>query len=194
MTGKEKDLLKDAEKNFNSENYTKALINYSQILNINPNNAKAKILLILTEMVMNKESGGEALYDYYLILIKADLSNPEEVIYNILDSIDNKKVDLDNLPNSALNEHLLYADGITYSDFNNFSIKRKGFKQAFEDMIFTTKIIITKKTELLDFLNNLIKYEFYGTALSYLEGALESFPDDKSLQFLAQQLNISSDS
>ena len=194
MTGKEKELLKEAEIFFNSGNYTKALLNYSQILNISPQNTKAKILVILTEMVMNKESGGEALYDYYAILTKADISNPEEVIYNILNSIDNKKVDLENLPNSTLNEHLLYADGITYSDFKDFAIKKKGFKKAFEDIIFTTKIIITEKKELLDFLNNLIKYEFYGTALSYLEGALQSFPHDKSLQFLAQKLNISSNS
>jgi len=194
MTGKEKELFKDAEKSFNSENYKKALINYSQILNINPENDKAKILVILTEMVMNKESGGDALYDYYTILIKANISNPEDVIYNLLESIDNKKVDLGNLPSSALEEHLLYSDGITYTDFKAFAIKQKGFKKAFEDIIFTTKIIITEKEELLDFLNNLVKYEFYGTALSYLEGALESFPNDKSLQFLAKKLNIGNNS
>lgn len=187
-------LLEEAEKFFNKTNYDKALLNYSQILKINPENKKAKILVILTEMVMNRENGGEALYDYYSILLAENLENPEEVIQNILDSIDNQNLQFDKLTNEPLKKHLMYADGISYSDFQDIAVKEKGFKKAFEDMIFTSKIIITNKKELINFLNNLIEYEFYSEALNYLEGALKSFPNDKSLQFLVEKLNIGSDS
>ena len=190
----EKKLFQEAEKLFDKENYEKALLSYSQILEKNPLNRRAKILVILTEMVMNKESGGDALYDYYSILLSENVSNPEDVIENILDSIDNQRLDFENISSSPLKQHLMYADGITYSDFKDFSVKEKGFKEAFEDIVFTTKVLITSKNELLDFLNNLIEYEFYSAALNYLEGALKSFPNDTSLQFLANKLNISSNS
>ena len=188
----EKILFQEAEKLFDKEHYRKALLSYSQILEKNPLNRRAKILVILTEMVMNNENGGDALYDYYLILLNEKVSDPETIIENILESIDNHKLDFNNVPSSPLKQHLMYADGITYTDFKDFSVKEKGFKKAFEDIIFTTKVLITSKGELLDFLNNLIDHEFYDAALNYLDGALKSFPNDKSLQFLANKLNIGS--
>ena len=190
----EKKLFQEAEKLFYKKNYGGALLSYSQILEKNPESRKAKILVILTEMVMNKESGGDALYDYYSILLSEDVSNPEDVIQNILDSMDNQTLDFNNISSTPLKEHLMYADGITYSDFKEFSVKEKGFKEAFEDIVFTTKVIITSKKELIDFLNNLIENKFYSAAMNYLEGALKSFPNDKSLQFLANKLNKSSNS
>jgi tetratricopeptide (TPR) repeat protein len=187
----EQRLFEEAERFFNEAKYSKALLNYSQILEINPFNRKAQILVILTEMVMNKESGGEALYDYYTILLNEEVINPEEIIQGILDSIDNRKLEFDKIFDDTLKQHLMYADGISYSDFKEFAIKEKGFKRAFEDIIFTTKVIITNKRDLIDFLNNLIKHNFYGAALNYLEGALTTFPNDKSLQFLSNKLNVS---
>jgi tetratricopeptide (TPR) repeat protein len=186
----EKKLFQEAERLFDKENYNKALLSYSQILEKNPYNRKAKILVILTEMVMNKESGGDALYDYYSILLSENISDPEEVIQNILDSMDTQNGGFDKFTDSPLKKHLMYADGIIYSDFIDIAVKEKGFKKAFEDIVFTTKVIITNKKDLISFLNNLIEYEFYSAALNYLEGALKSFPNDKTLQFLANKLNM----
>ena len=152
------------------------------------------MLVILTEMVMNKETGAEALYDYYLILESENVPNPEDIIQTIIDSIDNHQLELSKLLNEQLQQQLLYADGISYTDFKEIAVKEKGFKRAFEDIVFTTKVIITNKQDLIDFLNHLIKYGFYGPALNYLEGALSTFPDDKSLQFIAKKLNMSSHS
>jgi tetratricopeptide (TPR) repeat protein len=190
MTIAEKRLFNDAEKLFNEEKYSQALLNYSKILESNPYSRKAQMLVILTEMVMNKENGGEALYDYYTILLGEEIPNPEDVIQSILDSLDNKQLGLNKIFDEPLKEQLMYADGISYADFKEIAVKEKGFKRAFEDIVFTTKVIITNKGDLIDFLNNLIKYGFYSAALNYLESALSTFPNDKSLQFLADKLQI----
>lgn len=191
MTIAEKRLFQEAEQLFNEEKYNQALLNYSQILEKNPYSRKAQMLVILTEMVMNNENGGEALYDYYSILLGENIPNPEDVIQNILDSIDNKQLEFNKLLNEPMKQQLMYADGISYTDFKEIAVQEKGFKRAFEDIVFTTKVIITSKRDLIDFLNNLIKYGFYSAALNYLEGALTTFPNDKSLQFLANKLQVS---
>jgi len=193
MTIAEKRLFEEAEQFFNEEKYEQALLSYAEILKRNPYSRKAQMLVILTEMVMNNESGGEALYDYYSILLEENIPNSEDIIQNILDSIDNKQLEFNKLLNEPLKEQLMYADGISYTDFKEIAVKEKGFKRAFEDIVFTTKVIITTKRELVDFLNNLIKYGFYSAALNYLEGALTTFPNDKSLQFLAKKLQMNSE-
>ncbi|HIC10883.1 MAG TPA: hypothetical protein EYO61_05965 [Campylobacterales bacterium] len=183
-------LLKEVDKLFNEEKYQDALIKCSQILAEDPYNREARILTMIIDMAMNEETGAEALYDYYTILKNGDIPNAEEIIQNIIDVIDSKSLEIQQLFNEPLQQQLLYLDGISYSDFKDIAVKQKGFKRAFEDIIFTTKVIITSRDDFIDFLNNLIKHGFYGVALNYLEGALNNYPDDKTLQFLAKKLNI----
>jgi tetratricopeptide (TPR) repeat protein len=184
----EKKLLKDARAYFDKADYKNALLSYSEILQKYPANREAKLLVVLTDMVMNKESGAEALYDYYSILQNEKVPDAENVIEGILESIDSQKLEFDKL-SDPLQEHLLYSDGISYSEFKDVAVREKGFKKAFEDVMFSTKVIITDRKDLVDFLNNLIKHHFYGIAMNYLEGALKTFPNDKSLQFLFSKIS-----
>jgi tetratricopeptide (TPR) repeat protein len=192
MNFSENRMFQDAENLYSGKNYEKAILLYSEILKVNPSNEKARMLAILTEMVMNKESGGEALYDYYYILLSENIPNAEGIIQNILDSIENKQLEFDDLSPENIQQQLMYADGISYSEFKEVAVKEKGFKKAFQDITFTTKVIITSKRDLIDFLNHLIKYGFYSSAINYLDNALSTFPNDKSLQFLANKLGIES--
>jgi len=185
----EKKLLTEAENLFNKENYEKALYNYSTILQENPSNRRAKILAILTEMVMNKEDGASGLYDYYTILQSEDsVEDPESIIESIIETMDSQSFELSKVLEEPIKNQLLYEDGITYEDFKEFAVKEKGFKRAFEDIVFTTKVIITERNDLIDFLNNLLRYGFYSVALCYLESALKTFPNDKKLQYLFNKI------
>jgi tetratricopeptide (TPR) repeat protein len=187
-----KKLFRKAEINFNKENYKKALYYYSTILKENPNNRKAKILAILTEMVMNKEEGASGLYDYYLILQKEGRAiNPEDVIENIIDILDSQSFELNKIIANSIaesNNKLLYENGISYSEFKEFVVLKKGFKQAFEDTILSTKVIITNQDDLIDFIQNLFKHGLKTVAINYLESALQTFPDDKRLQFILKEI------
>lgn len=185
----ERKLLNEAEDYFNQQNYEKALYNYSTILQENPENKKAKILAILTEMVMNKEEGASGLYDYYSILQDEDaIENPEDIIETIIETMDSKSSELSKALEEPLKNHLLYEEGITYREFKELIVSQKGFKRAFEDIVFSTKVLITEKSDLIDFLNNLLKFGFYSVALSYLESALTTFPNDKKLQFMLKKI------
>ncbi len=188
MTVANQILFQDAEKLYYAEQYLKAIFNYSKILEHDPNNRKARLLTILTEMVMNKEKGGEALYDYYLF-IRDQVPNPEDIVEDILNTIDNQSLEFNKiLENEAIKSQIIYSDGLTYSEFKDLIVPEKGFKRAFEDTIFSTKIIITNKKDLKDLLNNLINYGFDGIAMSYLESAMISFPNDKTLNFIKKKI------
>jgi len=68
------------------------------------------------------------------------------------------------------------------------------FKETFENIMFSTKVIITEKEDFIDFLDKLIEHNFTEMALTYLENALAIYPTDillmKLLKKLAQGKNI----
>ncbi len=186
----EQKLFQDAERFFNEAKYSQAIYNYSQILEQDPNNRRAKVLTILTEMVMNHEQGAETLYEYYSI-IKDTSKNSEDIIESILDTLDGKIEANKNLEQHVLAQQLALTDGISYSEFKDYVVHYKGFKKGFEDVLFSTKLIITNRKELLELLNNLINYGFHNIALNYLENAMANFPADKSLRFIKRKLHNS---
>ena len=85
-------------------------------------------------------------------------------------------------------ETIELQDGITYDDFKMLIGERGNFRQVFEDIIFSTKIIITSRDDFLDFLSGLIDANFIDMALNYMESAIKSYPNDKKLLALFQKL------
>ena len=65
----------------------------------------------------------------------------------------------------------------------------ESFKEIFENIMFSTRVIITKKEDFIDFLDNLIEHGFAEMALSYLENALSVYPSDKMLRKLLKKLS-----
>ena len=59
-------------------------------------------------------------------------------------------------------------DGILYKDFQKV-VNNVGFKEAFEDLMFSTKIIFTNKGDFLFFMQNLVDYGFKDIAINYFE-------------------------
>jgi hypothetical protein len=64
----------------------------------------------------------------------------------------------------------------------------ESFRETFENIMFSTKVIITQKEDFIDFLDNLIDHDFAEMALSYLENALSVYPSDKLLRKLLKKL------
>jgi hypothetical protein len=54
--------------------------------------------------------------------------------------------------------------------------------------MFSTTVIITKKEDFIDFLDQLIEHGFEEMALTYLESALSVYPSDKLLRKLLKKL------
>ena len=79
-------------------------------------------------------------------------------------------------------------NGIKYEDFLALIESRGSFKEAFEDIMFSTKVIISKKEDFVDFLAKLIDNGFIEMSLNYLENAITLFPNDEQLLFLIKKV------
>jgi len=88
-----------------------------------------------------------------------------------------------------IRDRLEYEDGILYSDFKNIIEQGATFKETFENIMFSTRVIITDKEDFIEFLDSLIEHDFNKMAINYLEGALSAYPSDEKLRMLLSKLS-----
>jgi len=180
--------LDTANEFFLAGKFEDALRNYSLALKDNPDSKEAYNGAILSDMAMSEESGADALYNYYTILRKEDPEQADVIISEILETMDGTLDQLSNLFNDSVKQRLAYEDGIMYKDFKELVKDESDFKRIFENIMFSTRVIITEKEDFVDFLDNLIDHGYQEMALSYLENALGIYPNDKQLRNLLRRL------
>jgi hypothetical protein len=73
------------------------------------------------------------------------------------------------------------VDGVTYCDFKELVEKEGDFKKVFENIMFSTKVVITSKEDLIDFITKLHQNGFSDMALSYLDDMSDMFPQDQDI-------------
>jgi tetratricopeptide (TPR) repeat protein len=181
--------LSQASKSFSKSDYKTALEKYAAVLQDYPHSKEAYNGVILSEMALSGESGAEALFDYYEILKEEDKENADEIISELLHNMDDAIEKLSELVAEPLGKSLEAEDGILYSDFLDLINSNGDFKEVFENVMFSTRVIITKKDDFTDFLNRLIEHDFNDMALSYLDSALNIYPNDESLIELMEKLS-----
>lgn len=189
---KQNKLLTLANDSFLKSDYTNALRYYADALHKCPDSKEAYNGAILAEMAMSGEDGAEAIFDYYLLLKQDNNEEADTIISDILQGIDETYDGINALFSEPIKNKLDLEDGILYDDFMEVVEKSGDFKQTFQNIMFSTKIIITKKDDFIDFLEKLIAYGFKDMALSYLEGALTLYANDERLQKLVKHLKIGS--
>lgn len=183
-------ILDQAKESFSKEDYKTALDKFAQVLRDYPNSKEAYNGVILSEMAMSGELGAEALFDYYEILKEEDKEEADIIMGEILQNIDGTVEKLREVFAQPLRERLEYEDGILYSDFTKILESGADFRETFENIMFSTRVIITDRDDFLDFLDKLIEHGFAEMALSYLENALSIYPSDKLLQKLLKKLAL----
>jgi len=181
-------ILTQAKESFSQEDYKKALEKFAEVLQNYPNSKEAYNGVILSEMALSGEGGAEALFDYYEVLKEEDKEEADEIMSEILKSMDGSLEKLTEVFAQPLRERLEFEDGILYSDFLKLLEEGGDFKEIFENIMFSTRVIITKKEDFLDFLERLIENNFKDMALTYLENALSVYPTDQSLRKLLKKL------
>jgi hypothetical protein len=153
-----------------------------------PNSKEAYNCVILSEMAMSGEGGAEALFDYYEILKDEDKESADKIMSDILENIDGHIEKLSEVLAEPLRDRAELEDGILYKDFKDIVDNGESFKETFENVMFSTRVIITKKEDFIDFLENLIEHNFTEMALTYLENALSVYPSDMFLRKLLKKL------
>jgi tetratricopeptide (TPR) repeat protein len=173
-------LLKRAEREFLKGDYTNALRSYGLILKDYPTLDEAKIGVFLSDLGVESEAEAQALFDYYQI-IKDEQENAVEIIDSMIDNLDISKKKIQELLLDPIEEQIEYSDGIRYSDFMALVESRGSFKKTFEDIMFSTKVIISNKDEFIDFVTQLSKEGFDEMALAYLDASTHLFGNDQDV-------------
>lgn len=181
-------ILSQANESFSKSEYKSALEQFAIVLQNYPNSKEAYNGVILSEMAMSGEGGAEALFDYYEILKESDKEEADEIMNDILHNLDGSIEKLSEVFAEPLRSRLEFEDGILYQDFKDIIESGKSFKETFENIMFSTRVIITRKEDFLDFLDNLIDNGFAEMALTYLESALSVYPSDALLKKLLKKL------
>lgn len=181
--------LELAYNNFSKSDFSEALREYALVLKDFPNSKEAYNGAVLSEMAMSGESGAQALFDYYDVLKKENSSEADTIIYEILHAMDDVTDNIGELISEPLNAKLEYEDGILYKDFLKIVEEDGDFKKIFENIMFSTRVIITQKEDFIDFLGRLIDNNYSEMAFSYLEGALAIYPNEERLKALVERIH-----
>jgi len=181
-------ILTLAKDSFSKSDFKSAMEQFTQVLQNYPNSKEAFNGVILSEMAMSGEGGAEALFDYYEILQEEDKEQADFIMQEILQNMDGSMEKLSEVFAEPIRDRLELEDGILYQDFKNIINGGESFKETFENIMFSTRVIITKKEDFVDFLENLIDHDFQEMALTYLENALSVYPSDELLRKLLKKL------
>ncbi|MEK6658362.1 MAG: hypothetical protein AABY36_01615 [Campylobacterota bacterium] len=180
--------LSQAKDSFSKSDYKNALEKFAAVLQNFPNSKEAYNGVILAEMALSGEGGAEALFDYYEILKEEDKEQADIIMSNILQNMDGSLEKLREVFAEPLRDRLEFEDGILYKDFKAIIDSGESFKETFENIMFSTRVIISEREDFIDFLDNLIDNGFAEMALSYLENALSVYPSDELLRKLLKKL------
>jgi hypothetical protein len=173
-------LLQRAEGEFLKGDFRNALRSYGLILKDYPTLDEAKIGVYLSDLGIESEEEAQALFDYYQV-IKSEKENAVDIIDGLIDSLDTSKQYIQDLLLNPMEEQVEYGDGIRYTDFLALVESRGSFREAFEDIMFSTKVIITEKDEFIDFVTQLAREGFDEMALNYLDATTSLFGDDQDV-------------
>ena len=171
-------ILSQAKDSFSKSDYKKAMEKFATVLQNFPNSKEAYNGVILSEMAMSGEGGAEALFDYYEILKEENKDEADAIMREDLTNMDGTIEKLSEVFSEPLKDRLELEDGILYEDFKTVVENTNNFKETFENIMFSTRVIITQKQDFVDFLNRLIENDFTEMALSYLENALVAYPTE----------------
>lgn len=176
-------------KNFKNKNYTNALIHFSLALQHDVNDIELRIYLNLTSLAKTREDEAISLFEFYRASLKDKFSKNSVDIEKAIDSLEVGLEKIHNLFESQeIEKFLLEENGISYDDFLYLVHERGSFAKTFEDIMFSTRVLISKKEDFVHFLNLLVDNGFTDMALNYLENAVTLFPGDITLQDIADKV------
>ncbi|MBP1682308.1 MAG: hypothetical protein H6Q35_2647 [Proteobacteria bacterium] len=180
--------IKEGIEKFYTKNFKEAMLQFALALSIDPKSKEARIGAILCDMAMSNEEQAMALFEYYILTKENGAEDCEEVMEEIINSVEEHSEKIAHLfKESDLEARINAENGIKYEDFMALIESRGSFKEAFEDIMFSTKVIISKKEDFVDFLAKLIENGFIEMSLNYLESAVTLFPNDEQLLSLIKK-------
>ena len=143
-----------------------------------------KLLFLIMLCSLAKTRRDEAMTLFEIFKLKDKLGMSPDELEEILGALEAKFSD---------DESLEEQNAISYADFME-AVRRGGFKSTFEDIMFSTRVMIDNRDDFLEFLQNLIKNDFIEMGLNYIETAAVMFAGDERLIALAREINEKAES
>ncbi|RDU60776.1 hypothetical protein [Helicobacter marmotae] len=175
---------------FTHRRYKEAFELFGHNLGLDADNTESLIGLLLSDIAQDFEEQALNLYEYYQVLLSQEVSK-QKAREQILKTIEN----LDKNTNNVLAllrdiEHLRAEciEGILYQDFKRIAQERQNFKQTFEDLMFSTKIVFTHKNEFYEFLSELIDNDYQDLSLEYIETLKKGIAYDSEIEKILQKV------
>ena len=181
-------LLKQGHSLFSSRQYDKALFVYSQALSTDPTNMEYQIYSLLCDVGYENDEKAQSLFDYFIVTKDEDMDEAVNYVQDVINALDGDNEKMMGLLKDISSSSVESLNAIEYKDFMDLVESRGSFKEAYQDIMFSTKVAITTKDDLVDFINKLIDNNFNKTAYSYLDGFNEFFSYDEDLTALYEKL------
>jgi len=184
---KTKKLLNQAETKFLVGEFDEALRNYGLVLNENPTLKEARIGAFLSDLGNDNADEAHALFDYYQVM-KSENKDADKIIDDLIQNIDSSKNKLYEILLKPIEEQANFEDGIRYNEFLRLIEDRGNFKRAFEDVMFSTRVILKGKAEYKEFVLELIKRGHNKLAEQFLDSMSSTFGKDQDMYELYHKL------
>jgi len=175
-------LLKRAEEQFLRKEYDNALKIYSLLLRDYPQMKDARVGVFLSDMGMESDEDAQALFDYYQAIKNSD-EDAEKIIDELMQTIYATRVVIQEELLGSLEEAEI-EDGIRYGDFISLVEEKGSFREAFEDIMFSTRVVIRTREEFIDFIHRLVDAGYQEMAAAYLDALAENFGPDQEIYAL----------
>lgn len=134
----------------------------------------------LCELAKQDEDGVTSLFELYCTGI---IENQEKNLATIIEIIE--KTSYAQIP------HISSDTGISYEDFCEIVRQNGDFNATFESVIHSTRIVISNKKSLVDFISRLIDGGYTELAVKYIEDTSSIIANE--LETLAQKLKAKND-
>lgn len=181
-------ILDEAHAYFITKQYHRAIFLYSQACLMDPSNIEYRLYCIFCDIGYENDKKAQSLFDYFILSKDIDRDNAIKTVQEVIDAYDGDNDAMMKLLKDISSTSVETLNAIDYKDFIDLVKNRGSFKRAYEDIMFSTKVAITTKEELLDFINNLIENDFKTTAYQYLDGVNEFFTYDQDVSQLYEKL------
>ncbi len=188
---KKRQFIKKGFKALDEAKHKIAMDYFSQALILDSSDLEAKIGVLIADIALDFPKKAEVFLELYRILIvnspRKDRLNIQNQMLSILRSFDENLNQISQIVKKEDSLESEKLDGIAYSDFRAMC-DEGGFKEVFENLIFSTRIIFTSRDDFHCFLKDLILNGFEHIALSYIED-LPSIAYDENLLDIMQNIH-----
>ena len=141
------DTLTKAHSFFTDGQYDKALFLYSQVISLYPENAEYQLYCIFCDIGYENSEKAQSLHDYFLISKENNFDEAVEYVQNIINAYDGDQEKLMDILKDLSTTSVETLNAIEYEDFMELVKNRGSFKLAYQDIMFSTKVAITKKDD-----------------------------------------------